>query len=200
MTIRQERFRATLKILTIIGTIATVALLIYAFKEKLFLSNEKLGNLISKVGVWGPLIFILLQIFQVVIPIMPGGVSCVAGVVIFGPLYGFIYNYIGISIGSTIGFLIARKYGKPFIQSVVSDKTYKKYIGWLDKGKRFDKLFATAIFMPVAPDDLLCLLAGLTEMKLNKFVTIILLCKPISIFIYSEGLTKIIGWLNGLTM
>ena len=44
------------------------------------------------------------------------------------------------------------------------------------------KAFAAAIFFPVAPDDLLCYLAGLTEMRLGKFVLIILLGKPLSIF------------------
>ena len=145
--------------------------------------------MISQAGIWGPLIFIFIQIIQCVIPIIPGGLSCVAGIILFGPFYGFIYNYIGILLGSLINFILARHYGKPLIETIVSKKTYNKYISWLDRGKHFDKLFALAIFMPVAPDDFLCMLAGLTKMTYKKFITIIVLGKPASLLVYSLGLT-----------
>ncbi|MEG0792254.1 MAG: TVP38/TMEM64 family protein, partial [Lachnospiraceae bacterium] len=53
-------------------------------------------------------------------------------------------------------------------------------------------VFAVLIFMPVAPDDLLCYLAGTTEMKLSTFLSIIVLGKPMSIFLYSVGLTAVL--------
>ena len=130
-------------------------------------------------------IFILIQILQVVVPIIPGGVSLAAGVLIFGPVQGFFYNYIGIVLGSIIVFLLGRQYGKPLILSLVSEKNYNKYIGWLDDQNRFDKLFAWAIFLPIAPDDTLCLMAGLTKISLKKFIWILLLAKPASILAYS---------------
>lgn len=43
--------------------------------------------------------------------------------------------------------------------------------------------------MPVAPDDFLCMLAGLTKMTYKKFITIIVLGKPASLLVYSLGLT-----------
>lgn len=48
-----------------------------------------------------------------------------------------------------------------------------------------------AIFLPCAPDDLLCMLAGLTHMSLKKFVLIILLGKPLSLIAYSYGLMQL---------
>ena len=55
------------------------------------------------------------------------------------------------------------------------------YEGWLEKGAKFDKFFAVAIFMPVAPDDFLCYLAGLTKMRSSRFLKIIILGKPFAI-------------------
>nr|WP_263848867.1 hypothetical protein [Lacticaseibacillus thailandensis] len=46
--------------------------------------------------------------------------------------------------------------------------------------------------LPVAPDDFLCMLAGLTKMSLRKFVWIIVLCKPWTILAYSMGMNKLI--------
>ena len=96
----------------------------------------------------------------------------------FGPVRGFLYNYVGICLGSVAAFLLSKRYGQPFVRSVAGERTYEKYAGWLEKGNRFDTFFALAIFFPVAPDDFLCYLAGLTRMSLKKFSAIIFLGKP----------------------
>ena len=49
-------------------------------------------------------------------------------------------------------------------------------------------MVALAIFLPMAPDDFLCYLAGTTEMKLSVFCLILMLGKPASIALYSLGL------------
>ena len=52
----------------------------------------------------------------------------------------------------------------------------------------------------MAPDDFLCYLAGTTSMTWRRFTAIILLGKPLSIALYSLGLTvlfqQITGWLR----
>lgn len=186
-----------IKILTLTGIIAALIFIILCFKNNIFASPDAMRNYLMQYGFMAPLIFMVIQITQVVFPIIPGGLTCVAGVICFGPLLGFIYNYISICIGSCINFLLIRKYGKPLLIKLSSQKLYDKYIGWLDQGKRFDKLFALAIFFPVAPDDFLCMLAGLTKMTFKKFTVIIALCKPFSIFLYSAGLTAIITHIAG---
>lgn len=180
--------RKIINIVSITGIIATIIATIYFMHLGVFKDIDALRGLVGDSIILGPILFMLLQIIQVVIPIIPGGISCAAGVLIFGPMAGFIYNYVGICIGSIIIFLLGRHYGKPFILRLVSDKTYNKYIGWLDNEKRFERLFTLAIFFPIAPDDALCLMAGLTKMSVKKFTLIILLAKPASIFLYSLAL------------
>ena len=98
---------------------------------------------------------------------------------------GFIYSYTGMCIGSLLAFYISRKYGTSFVKKLVKPQTYDKYILWLEKGKKFDILFLLAIFLPAAPDDVLCFIAGLTRMTWKKFTVIILLGKPFVIALYS---------------
>ncbi|MFR3360606.1 MAG: TVP38/TMEM64 family protein [Enterococcus canintestini] len=190
--------RKIINTISIVGILISIALTIYFFNLGVFKDINALRGLVGDSIILGPIIFILLQILQVVIPIIPGGISSAAGVLIFGPFAGFIYNYVGICIGSIIIFLLGRRYGKPFILSMISDKTYNKYIGWLDNQSRFEKLFALAIFLPVAPDDALCLMAGLTNISVKKYVWIILLAKPLSIFLYSMALIYGGSFLTGL--
>ncbi|MGX6978007.1 TVP38/TMEM64 family protein [Vagococcus elongatus] len=190
--------RKIINFISMSGLIVSILLTIYFFQLGVFNDMNALQSLVGTSTFIGPLIFILIQIVQVVIPIIPGGISTAAGVLIFGPLMGFIYNYVGIVIGSVIIFLLGRAYGKPFVLSLISDKTYNKYLHWLDNQGRFDKFFSAAIFLPMAPDDALCLMAGLTKISLKKFTMIILLGKPLSIFMYSMALVHGGNLLAGL--
>ncbi|HFD0539639.1 TPA: TVP38/TMEM64 family protein [Enterococcus faecium] len=190
--------RKLINFISIIGLGLSIALTIYFINLGVFKDLNALRGLVGDSIILGPIIFVFIQILQVVIPIIPGGISTAAGVLIFGPYAGFIYNYIGICIGSIIIFLLGRRYGKPFILSMISDKTYNKYIGWLDNQNRFEKLFALAIFLPVAPDDALCLMAGLTNMSVKRYTLIILIAKPLPIFLYSMALIYGGQYLSGL--
>lgn len=185
---RDNKLKIFMHISTVIGTILLCAFVYYGIKSEIFTSQEKLVEFLNVIGVWGPILFIVIQIIQVVIPIIPGGVSCAVGVLVFGPYMGFVYNYVSIVIGSIIAFLISKKYGLPLIKKMFDKKLIDKYIGWLDKGSKFEKLFTIAILLPVAPDDFLCYLAGITKMTLKKFTIILLICKPATILAYSMGL------------
>ena len=193
-----ERTRRVMNIVTIAGLAAVIVGCIVGWRAGLFTDERVLNDFLAKAGMWAPLVFVLVQIVQVVVPIIPGGVSLLAGVLIFGPWWGFVYNYVGIVIGSMIVFYLSRAYGRPWIRGMVSEKTYQKYIGWLDRGKAFDRLFAIAIFLPVAPDDFLCMVAGISGMSFKKFSLIIMLGKPVSIFLYSLALLVGAEWLQKL--
>lgn len=187
----RQKTAVYLNICTAAGLIAMALFIWYGIRTGIFVSPEALEKFLGRFGLLAPVLFVLIQCIQVVIPILPGAVGCLGGVLIFGPVWGFVYNYLGISMGSILAFLLSKRYGRSFVRNMIGEKNYKKYIGWLDKGTAFDKGFAVAIFFPVAPDDLLCYIAGLTKMSLKRFVLIILLGKPGSIFLYSLGLTGI---------
>ena len=154
-------------------------------------SQERLQALVASCGMAGALSFTVFQAVQVVVPILPGGLGCLAGVLLFGPVWGFVYNYVGICIGSLMAFAVARNCGKPLLGLLFSEKTIQRYSHWTEEKGRFARLFALAIFLPVAPDDFLCYLAGTTEMNWGRYTAIILLGKPFAIALYSLGLTLV---------
>lgn len=186
-----NKTRRMINLITIFGTILICIFFYYALKAEIFTSEEKMKIFLEKGGVFAPIIFVLIQIVQVVIPLIPGGISQGVGVLVFGPLWGFVYNYIGIVIGSIIVFFIARKYGMSLIKRMFKKELIDKYIGWLNKGKKFEKFFALAIFFPIAPDDFLCYLAGVTKMSTKTYIAIIVLLKPFTILMYSGFLVLV---------
>lgn len=179
-----------------LGAGLCAAFVIYGFHRGIFTSQEALEHFVGGMGVLGAAAFVAFQMVQVVIPILPGGLGCVAGVILFGPWMGFVYNYVGICLGSLAAFLLARLYGRPILSMLFRQETICRYEGWTQR--HFHRWFAAAIFFPVAPDDFLCWLAGTTRMSLRRFCAIILLGKPASIALYSLGLTTVFRWVSGI--
>ena len=167
--------------------------LVKSFLDGNFNSIESFQKYIQGFGIFGPIILIFVQLSQVVLPILPAVVGYAAGSILFGWLGGFLCNYIGISIGSIFAFYLARRYGASFVQRHVSAASYEKYAHWTQK-KGFLWFLILTIFLPVAPDDLICFLAGLTAISWKKFCAIILLLKPWCLLVYSLFFANLIQW------
>ena len=189
-----DKAAIAVKISTIIGLSGVAAFAVFGWHKGIFASNEAFSAYILSFGIAAAVLFTVLQAVQVVIPILPGAIGCVAGIFAFGPVWGLIYSYVGISVGSIAAFLISKRYGMPMVQKFVSRKKLDKYMNWLEKGHKFDKFLAFMIAFPVAPDDILCFMAGLTKMSLKKFSAIIFLCKPPAIALYSLTLAGVISF------
>lgn len=141
-------FQRLIQFLGFLALIGSFVLVVWFYRLGILNDNNALKDLVKRHDVWGPLIFILVQIFQIVFPVIPGGVTTVAGFLIFGPWLGFVYNYIGIIIGSAILFLIVRRFGRRFILLFVNEKTFYKYEAKLEtKGyEKFLFLYGCSIF------------------------------------------------------
>ncbi len=195
------RERRALQLVSLTCFLLSVLLALWGWKTGVLTSQERMQAFVDSCGTTGWLLFVLFQAVQVVVPVLPGGLGCLAGVLLFGPVRGFLYNYVGICLGSLAAFAVARSCGKPLLSVLFSEKLIQKYSRWAEERDRFARLFAWAIFLPVAPDDFLCYLAGTTEMTWRRYTAIILLGKPFAIALYSLGLTvlwehltRLLGW------
>ena len=116
-------------------------------KMNLLNDSDLLLERIKSYGLIAPLIFLLIQIVQVVFPVIPGGASCLVGVLAFGPIEGFIYNYVGLTLGSIVSFFLSRNFGLPLINKLFQKETVDKYLGYV-RTKKFEKIFFLGIFLP----------------------------------------------------
>lgn len=176
---------------SLVGLFLCAVLAFLFWRAGVFASREALTDYLAQFGWGAPLVFVVFQAVQVVLPILPGGLGCLAGVIFFGAWRGFWFNYVGICLGSLAAFAIARSCGRPLLESLFPPRLIEKYDSKLGSGNRFARWFVFFIFIPVAPDDYLCFLAGTTSMRWQLYTAIILLCKPASIALYSMGLTAV---------
>lgn len=181
---QKNKLKTMFQIVTIVITVLIILFILYGLKLGIFKEKEILVSYIKKFGIIAPIFFLFLQIVQVVFPVIPGGASCLAGVLAFGPVFGFIYNYIGLVLGSVIAFLLSRKYGLPLVKKLFKEETIDKYLAHI-KTKSFHQLFFLGILLPGLPDDLLCYIAGLSNMSLKKFFLFVVIGKPFTLIFYS---------------
>lgn len=141
---------------------------------------ETLQSFIGRAGVWMPIIYILFQFLQVVILPIPGIVSTLAGIALFGVFQTAIYSLIGIWFGSILAFYIGRKFGKKVVTWLIGADTLEK---WQAKIKGKDNFVLTIMFLlPLFPDDILCFIAGLSMMSQRFFLIMMTVCRILAVF------------------
>lgn len=177
-------FTKPIRVLVLLVFGLVVALFVWGFSSGTFTSLDKLQEWVRGFGLFGPVLYVVAQTAQVVVPVIPGGVGIVAGPLLFGFWTGSLFNYIAVVLGSIIDFQVGRHVGLPAIRAVFKVGAVEKYLAWT-RHPNFARWFAVAIFLPVAPDDLLCYLAGTTGMSAKWFTLIIIIGKPWAVLIYS---------------
>ncbi|EOT47757.1 MULTISPECIES: TVP38/TMEM64 family protein [Enterococcus] len=174
-----------LQILPLIGVLSLIGVVAYGIHLGIFHSTKTLQTFIEQFGHLGILFFIILEIVQVIVPILPGGISTVAGMLLFGTFHGLVYSYIGLVIGEIIAYFLVKHYGHAFVKMVLSKKAYERFEASIEKHHKNIKRFMMLTFLiPFAPDDIACFIAGISRMNFKEYLLIILTLKPISIAIY----------------
>lgn len=188
---RCDPLRIAARFSPLLGLVVSIGLVWWGWQAGVLRSLENLQTFIDGLGAWGPIAFLMVSIASVIFPVIPGGLLVVAGPVLFGPLEGTLYNYLAVCSGSFANFAIGRQVGLGLIERVFSPKAVEKALGWT-RSPHFTRVFATAIALPVAPDDLLCYLSGTTRMRWRTYLLIILTCKPWSLIAYGLGVSALL--------
>lgn len=184
--VKSAKLRRLVTIATIIGISICVVLGLYGWRLGIFTNTEKMQEFISRSGAWGVFFFFLLQIIQCIIPIIPGNVTSLFGIYFFGPLPGFLLNYLGICTGEVIIFLLARAFGPTFVHALMKPQTFDKYSKWLDANdEKIKKFFIWTMVLPGMPDDVICMIMGLTKMPFKTFFLHLLWTKVPALLVYT---------------
>ncbi|MDI3310070.1 MAG: TVP38/TMEM64 family protein [Thermoanaerobacterium sp.] len=135
-------------------------------------------------GAKGVLVFILIQVLQVVIFIIPGEVVQIAGGYLYGAVLGSLYSLIGITIGSVLCFAIARLLGYEFVRGMLSEDKLKKF-DYIINNKKGELGLFIVFLMPGLPKDALSYVAGLTPVRFINYFLITALARLPGIIISS---------------
>ena len=139
-------------------------------------SQEKLGAYIARCAPWSHLAYFGVQLVSVIVAPIPSNLTAAAGAYLFGLWPSFLLTWGAVTLGSAVVFALARALGQQFVSQFVSEKLSDKYLD-LIRRKR-DIFLALAFLFPFFPDDILCILAGLTDISFKRFFPLTALARP----------------------
>jgi uncharacterized membrane protein YdjX (TVP38/TMEM64 family) len=136
----------------------------------LFCDREWVREMVKGSGWAASVIFVALQIGQVVLAPIPGDVTGFLGGYLFGAWGGAFLSTIGLTIGSMLNFLIGHFLGERIVRRMVSCESYEKY----NELVQYKGILVIFIFflVPGFPKDYLCLFLGLTTLPAGVFFVV----------------------------
>ena len=164
---------------------------LYKFKD-----IDALLTFIRNTKQWGILVYIGIVIFQVIFLPIPSAIVAVLGTILYGPTYAFVFMTIGTLVGSVITFLLGKMFGRKLAVWVIGEEKTDKLSTLLNEKGKF--IFVVTMLFPFFPDDIMCLVAGITTMSFKFFTITVTLTRPVMIaFLCYFGSGTIIpftGW------
>lgn len=180
LTRKKKIIRSTIVILAIIAVcVLAYFILVWTGAWESINSVDKIRELILSMGFWGRFTFVMLQFLQVTFLPIPSTVSTLAGVLIYGPLQTALLSLSGIILGSLFAFFLGRQFGRKLVVFMVGEETCQKWVKFLTNAKYS---FFIMMLLPIFPDDVLCLVAGLTNMSWTFFTVTNLIARPAGVF------------------
>lgn len=134
-------------------------------------SVEGMQDYIRSCAPYSHLAFFAVQLLSVILAPIPSNISAAAGGVLFGTWMSFVLTAGAVLLGSVLVFQLARTLGKSFADWFVSRRLSEHYLEVI-RTKR-DTFLVLAFLFPFFPDDVLCILAGLTDIPFRRFLLIV---------------------------
>ena len=144
-----NRGKAILKAAILLVFVVAAILLVRYTPIKDYLSVEALGRFLDAVGIWAPVVFMVIYAGGVCL-FLPGTLLTGLGAAIFGPYWGFVYVWFGAMAGASIAFWIGRTLGREFASSLIGDKL-KKYDDAIERNGFATVLYLRLVYFPFTP-------------------------------------------------
>ena len=151
------------------------ALAVWAAGRLGITSLEGAVLLIRSAAPWSCLSFLLLQLSSVVLAPIPSNLMATVGGACFGFPLGFAMTFCSVTFGSLLTFTLSRRLGRRWAHRMVEEKLSERYLGLLQRKR--DSFLVLVFLLPFFPDDLICILAGLTDIPFRRFALIVVLTR-----------------------
>lgn len=132
--------------------------------------RERMQTFIASFGMGAPVIFMGLQVLQVIFAPVPGEATGFIGGYLFGTWAGFLYSTVGLTVGSILNFGIGRFLGDRFVRRMIPPERLAQMDRFV-KHQGVIILFILFVF-PGFPKDYLCLFLGLSAIPFSVFLLI----------------------------
>jgi uncharacterized membrane protein YdjX (TVP38/TMEM64 family) len=136
----------------------------------LFTDRAWVRDMVKSTGWAATLVFIGLQVGQVLFAPIPGEVTGFLGGYMFGAVNGFLLSTVGLTIGSMLAFGIGHFLGERVVRKLVRCESFEKY----NQMVQYKGVLVIFVFflIPGFPKDYLCMFLGLTTLPGRVFFVV----------------------------
>ena len=123
---------------------------------------------VVSVGSLGPIVYMLMMIIAIVFAPIPSSPLAIFAGTVFGLWWGTLWTIIGASVGALIAFFIARKFGRPFVVKILSEKKLSEIEARFSERNLVLTVFLLRL-LPLPLFDAVSYAAGLTHISVRGF-------------------------------
>lgn len=116
-------------------------------------------------------ILILAQALQVIISFIPGGPFQITASYFYGVIPALTISLVGCVIGSALAFMLAKFLGHDAMYTIWGKEKFQHIHQKLDASRALVLVFLFYL-IPAIPKDMICYVAGLTDMKMSSFLIV----------------------------
>ncbi len=174
MTNHEAKTQLNLKKWLVTGGVLLLlaALLVWRWQEAQALvdflrDREALSDFLAQVGMWGPVVYMLLLGVQVVTAILPPHGLMVAAGYLYGFWGGLALNVIGAVLFSQVAFTISRALGQDFVNRVTPQAIRDRWEAVIKRQGVF--FFVLAFWFPIIPSNITNYIAGVSPISFWGF-------------------------------
>lgn len=124
------------------------------------------------------IIYFMICFLQPIILPFPEPVTIMGGSTILGPLKGATIGFFGTILGIIVMFFIAKFARRSIINKIVDDKKLDKFNRYIQKNETL--IILMLFILPILPDEVICIGAGLAKMNRYKFIGIAAISKLVT--------------------
>ena len=132
------------------------------------------------------IIYFLVSFIQPILLFTPEMVTITGGSLVLGPLRGFIIGFFGILSGAITMYFIGRYAQQMIVNKIGKENLYNKYKRYVEKNG--DYIIGLLFVLPVLPDNIICVGAGISKFPFKKFLLIAALSKLTTTFVYAYSI------------
>lgn len=175
-------------ILLVAAVVSIVAICLSVFNYfdlwGIFQNLETIQQWFESAGSYGIIVYAVLVLLQVIILPIPSTVTNFAASFLFEHAWmNFLVTSACTIAGSYICFWLGRFFGKKLVTWLIGAEKTIRYANILNEKGRF--LFVLMLLLPCFPDDVLCMVAGLSTMSITFFTVATILARPVMIAVIS---------------
>lgn len=132
---------------------------------------DRFRTWVDERGLWGRLAFVGMMAVQIIAAMIPGEPLEIAAGYAFGAVEGTALCLLGALIGGAAVFLAVRRFGRRAVEAFFPAEKIDA-LPLLKNGRRLERWLFVVFLFPGTPKDLLTYCAGLTHMRLGRWLAL----------------------------